>query len=62
MKTLNYWNAFMNSGKIEDYLSFKKEETNIGSSQKEEQVGESPYAGVSDCNRNDFKSSSDWGI
>lgn len=53
MKTLNYWDEFMNSGKIEDYLSFKA--PNHDRTTDEKTSKEAGYAGFFDSNGNSNK-------
>ena len=52
MKEISYWDQFMNSGKVEDYLKFK-EQTKDSSSSK----GESVSAGFYNRNRDDYQGS-----
>lgn len=48
MKETNYWQQFMSTGKVEDYLSYKRQDK-----QELRQVeGEYPHAGTFECNRN----------
>lgn len=51
MKEINYWQQFMSSGKVEDYLSYKRqdnqEKQDIGQGR-----GEEPDAGTFRGNRN----------
>lgn len=58
MKELNYWQQFLNTGKIEDYLFYKKREEAVQTVQE----GEHPHAGANQCYRNDFKSGAFRGI
>ncbi len=57
MNAESYWQQFVGSGKIEDYLTYSraKEEQNINCKQ-EGKEGEKPYAGSNYGNRNDLKS------
>ncbi|MDR2043891.1 MAG: hypothetical protein LBQ15_05900 [Clostridium sp.] len=57
MKSLNYWQQFLGSGRIDDYLSYiHKEKKRIDASKPQAQrLGVNPYAGVHMCDRNDFK-------
>lgn len=52
MKEISYWDQFMSSGKVEDYLKFK-EQTKDSSSSK----GESVSAGFYNRNRDDYQGS-----
>ncbi len=44
MRTINYWEQFLNTGKIEDYLAYREERTETGRQDKDEGAG--PYAGT----------------
>lgn len=57
MKEISYWNQFMQSGKVEDYLKFKNE-------MKEEKnpKGETSSAGFYDRNGDDHQGSAYRGI
>ncbi len=56
MQTSNYWKQFESTGKIEDYLTYRAND-----SQRPETVAgcksdyEGAYAGIHTSNRNDFK-------
>lgn len=52
MKEISYWDQFMNSGKIEDYLKFKEQTKDNSSSE-----GESVSAGLYNRNRDDYQGS-----
>lgn len=54
MKESNYWQQFLNTGSIEDYLKFRKmtEESDSG---KRSMMGENPYAGIYKVNRDGFE-------
>lgn len=56
MKELNYWQQFLNTGRIDDYLSFRENQeykAETGSVSGEHNiVGDNPYAGVCKVNRN----------
>lgn len=58
MKEINYWQQFMSTGKIEDYLSYKKADNQ----EKQESPGEHPHAGIVQCNRNHTESGTFRGI
>lgn len=60
MQTLNYWKQFINTGRVEDYLSYINNDKNDNEQVK--QSGENPYAGVHMCNRNDTETGAYWGI
>ena len=62
MQTLNYWEQFTHTGRIEDYLSYVhnahgQQETETGG-----ETGVNPYAGIDMCNRNDIKTDAYRGI
>ncbi|HKM05167.1 MAG TPA: hypothetical protein VJZ04_11385 [Lachnospiraceae bacterium] len=61
MNNTNYWEQFLNTGKVDDYLSFKtiKEEYTPSGVSK---TGENPYAGLCDSNRNDYKDNTSWRV
>ena len=52
MKEISYWDRFMQSGKIEDYLNFKNE-----AKEEKNPKGDTVSAGFYDCNRNDYQGS-----
>ena len=52
MKEISYWDQFISSGKVEDYLKFK-EQTKSESSSK----GEAVSAGFYNRNRDDYQGS-----
>ena len=52
MKETNYWQQFLSTGKVEDYLSYKMCEE----AEKEKDKGEHPNAGTFQCNRNHIES------
>ena len=52
MKETSYWNQFMNSGKVEDYLKFKEQTKEADGSK-----GESVSAGFYNRNRDDYQGS-----
>lgn len=58
MKEINYWQQFMSTGKIEDYLSYKMTDNN----RNEENAGEYPNAGTFQCDRNCVESGTFRGI
>ncbi len=54
MKEMSYWKQFMDTGRIEDYLSYRAQETK----QQEAAVPEgenNPYAGICDVDRDDHQ-------
>ena len=52
MKEISYWDQFMTSGKIEDYLKFKKE-----TKEEKNPRGETQRAGFYERNRDDYQGS-----
>ena len=70
MQTLNYWKQFENTGKIEDYLSYKRScdtayggtladrGEGAGGNEISGRQGAMPYAGIHMCNRNDIEADS----
>ena len=62
MQTLNYWEQFARTGRVEDYLSYVH---NVQEGQKTEaggEIGVNPYAGIHMCNRNDIETDAYRGI
>ncbi len=51
MKTFDYWEQFLSTGRIDDYLTYREKVTN----KSEEDMGVNPDAGTSQCYRDDFK-------
>ena len=68
MKELNYWQQFLNTRRIEDYLKFREtatEEEDLRErsiSQERAVMGENPYAGICEVNRDGFEDSAYRGI
>lgn len=63
MKMLNYWEQFLSTGKIDDYLAYREEKAhtqNTAAPEKDE--GADRGAGTGQCYRNDFKNGARWGI
>ena len=52
MKEISYWNQFMQSGKVEDYLKFKNE-----TKEEKNPKGETSSAGFYDRNGDDHQGS-----
>ena len=52
MKEISYWDRFMQSGKVEDYLKFKSE-----TKEEKNPKGEATGAGFYNRNRNDYQGS-----
>ena len=60
MKNVSYWDKFMRSGSVEDYLKFKscmrEEEAGTGAKAKDgREEGEYPHAGFYHGNGDDIK-------
>ncbi len=55
MKSLNYWQQFTHTGRIDDYLAYAKQEDRECEEAKKEDPGVRQYAGIYKCNRNDTK-------
>lgn len=64
MKQTNYWEQFMQSGRVEDYLHCcnSSSETGQGDTVKYAAEGESLHAGFCCSDRNDLKNSAYRGI
>ncbi len=58
MRVINYWDQFLSTGRIADYLAYRKEEE---PAQKEGE-GAEEGAGTDQCYRDDFKSGACRGI
>lgn len=54
MRMINYWEQFLSSGKIDDYLAYR--EDGEGSDNRKEDEGVGPDAGTGQCYRDDIKS------
>ena len=54
MRIINYWEQFLSSGKIDDYLTYR--ENVEGSDNQKENEGAGPDAGTGQCYRDDIKS------
>lgn len=57
MKEISYWDRFMQSGKIEDYLKFKNE-----TEEEKNPKGDVLRAGFDDRDRDDYQGSAYRGI
>lgn len=65
MKEQNYWNQFLSTGNIDDYLNFKNkefEEKNSECGKNIADVGDNPYAGICEIDRNGVKDGAYRGI
>ncbi|MBQ4537377.1 MAG: hypothetical protein II994_07135 [Lachnospiraceae bacterium] len=66
MQSINYWKQFENTGKIEDYLSYKSQVSQPGKesvvSKEEGEASANPYAGIRMCDRNHIEADARWGI
>ena len=58
MKIINYWEQFMSTGKIDDYLAYRKDEQ----TGRKEDEGAREGAGTDWCYRDDFKNRTSRGI
>lgn len=58
MRVINYWEQFLSTGKIDDYLAYREEEA----SESKEDEGAGEGAGTNQCYRDDFKSRTSGGI
>ncbi|MBD5547258.1 MAG: hypothetical protein HDQ97_07655 [Lachnospiraceae bacterium] len=52
MRIINYWEQFLSTGRINDYLAYREEEA----AGPEEDEGAGEVAGTDQCYRDDFKS------
>ncbi len=55
MKSLNYWQQFTHTGKVDDYLAYARSEERKSEEQAKNDVGVRQHAGIDMCNRNDTK-------
>jgi hypothetical protein len=57
MKEINYWEQFMNTGRIDDFLAYKNAEREEQSTEgeREEKSGEHSHAGIYRDYGNGFK-------
>lgn len=62
MKEPDYWEQFLNTGKIDDYLHFKGKETGPETDGSGREAGDNPYAGIGETNRDGFKDGAYRGI
>lgn len=69
MQTLNYWKQFEHTGKVEDYLSYVSEHTEVrplagadAAGDRQEKAGANPYAGIHMCDRDDIETDAYRGI
>lgn len=51
MKGLNYWQQFLSTGSVEDYLEFRKSQGKGNTAEDYMIMGDGPYAGVCEVNR-----------
>ena len=61
MQTLNYWKQFINTGRVEDDLSYVNNDE-LRDRDELKQSGENPYAGINMRNRNDIETGAYWRI
>ena len=62
MKALNYWQQFVHTGKVDDYLAYVEQEESGGERKQKEEAGARHDAGVYMCDRNDTEADARWGI
>lgn len=57
MKSINYWDKFMITGRIDDFLAYKNAVRDERAEQCEgkERLGEHPHAGIYTDHRDSFK-------
>ncbi len=54
MKESNYWQQFLNTGRVEDYLKFRNSPVEDSTAGGYAGMGDDPYAGIHKSNRDDF--------
>ncbi len=59
MKVINYWDKFLSTGNINDYLAYREGDKTAGLGENE---GAGQGAGTDQCYRDDIKGRADWGI
>ncbi len=63
MKMVNYWEQFLNTGKIEDYLAYREgKDVTPDKAEPEKNEGADEGAGTNWCYRDYFKNGTHWGI
>lgn len=62
MKTQNYWQQFLNTGRIEDYLSYVQDSADGARQTGAESREEHTNAGFYMCDRNDIETGTHRGI
>lgn len=63
MRIINYWEQFLSTGKIDDYLAYREEKAKGPSAERpKEYEGAGKGAGAGWCYRDNFKSGTDRGI
>ncbi len=62
MKESNYWQQFINTGRVEDYLKFRETADTGGRDGEYAAVGENPYAGIHKIDGNGFEDGAYRGI
>lgn len=66
MKELNYWQQFLNTGRIDDYLKFRENQENPAGMENVTGehiiMGDNPYAGICKVNRNSVEDSAYRGL
>lgn len=62
MKEINYWERFLATGSVSDFLSYKKKDANSGDLAGEDKSGGQSHAGIYGNDGDGFKSGADWRI
>ncbi len=62
MKESNYWEQFLCTGSVEDYLKFRKKSDGGSAAAECAVTGENPYAGIHKFNRDGFEDGAYRGI
>lgn len=62
MKEISYWDQFMQSGKVEDYLKFKNETFDNVTKEERNPKGDMLSAGFDSRDRDDYQGSAYRGI
>lgn len=62
MKSLNYWQQFTHTGKVDDYLTYVKNKYQGYEDIQKEDAGVRHHAGICMCNRNDTQTDAYRGI
>ena len=60
MKSWNYWQQFVHTGKVDDYLAYVEKEACRCEDIQKEDSGVRQNAGIYMCNRNDTEADAYW--